>query len=121
MTLPASGLITLNNIKTEFGVSGSHRLLEFLASQGIVSTGTLNGFNVAIPSSPTLYISNFYGTTNPFYYFYTLAAGQFDSDFVLTTRATAAGWGGITQPLIAIININGTLGSSSYNGYAFDT
>jgi hypothetical protein len=63
MALPTSGPLTLADIQTEFGGSNPISLSEYYAGGGLVPSGT-TGTNGAVPSSGTISISNFYGTSN---------------------------------------------------------
>jgi hypothetical protein len=72
-----------------------------------------------IPSGP-ISLSDFYGKTGPFSFTYTLASGNFANNFDLSTALTGAGWNG-TSAIVATININGVLGSSSPTTYAFES
>lgn len=63
MPLPSSGPLSLNDIQTEFGGSNPISLSEYYAGGGLVPAGT-TGTNGAVPSSGTISISNFYGTSN---------------------------------------------------------
>lgn len=62
MTLPSSGPLTLANIQTEFGGSNPISLSEYYAGGSYVPAGT-SGTYGAVPSSGTISIRNFYGTT----------------------------------------------------------
>ena len=63
MTLPTSGPLTLANIQTEFGGSNPISLSEYYAGGGLVPSGTTGTYG-AVPSSGTISIQNFYGTSN---------------------------------------------------------
>ena len=63
MALPSSGPLTLANIQTEFGGSNPISLSEYYAGGGLVPPGTTGTYG-AVPSSGTISIRNFYGTTN---------------------------------------------------------
>jgi hypothetical protein len=63
MALPASGPLTLANIQTEFGGSNPISLSEYYAGGGLVPAGTTGTYG-AVPSSGTISIRNFYGTSN---------------------------------------------------------
>jgi len=63
MPLPSSGPLSLANIQTEFGGSNPISLSEYYAGGGLVPAGT-SGTNGPVPSSGTISISNFYGTSN---------------------------------------------------------
>jgi hypothetical protein len=62
MPLPSSGPLSLANIQTEFGGSNPISLSEYYAGGAYVPAGT-TGTNGAVPSSGTISISNFYGTS----------------------------------------------------------
>jgi len=62
MTLPSSGPLSIANIQTEYGGSDPVGLNEYYAGGTYVPTGT-SGVNGPIPSSGTIAISDFYGTT----------------------------------------------------------
>jgi hypothetical protein len=63
MALPTSGPLSLSDIQTEFGGTNPISLSEYYAGGGLVPAGT-SGTNGPVPSSGTISISNFYGTTN---------------------------------------------------------
>ena len=63
MTLPTSGPLSLSDIQTEFGGSNPISLDEYYAGGSYVPAGT-TGTNGAVPSSGTISINNFYGTTS---------------------------------------------------------
>lgn len=62
MPLPACGPLSLNQIQTEFGGSNPISLSEYYAGGGLVPAGT-SGTYGAVPSSGTISIRNFYGTS----------------------------------------------------------
>jgi hypothetical protein len=62
MALPSSGPLTLANIQTEFGGSNPISLNEYYAGGANVPAGT-SGTYGAVPSSGTISIRNFYGTS----------------------------------------------------------
>jgi hypothetical protein len=63
MPLPTSGPLSLNDIKGEFGGPTSPSLGDYYAGGTYVPAGT-SGTNGAVPSSGTISISNFYGTSS---------------------------------------------------------
>lgn len=63
MTLPSSGPLTLADIQGEFGGSNPISLSEYYAGGGLVPSGTTGTYG-AVPSSGTISIQNFYGTSN---------------------------------------------------------
>lgn len=62
MPLPSSGPLSLNDIQTEFGGSNPISINEYYAGGSFVAAGT-SGTYGAVPSSGTISIQNFYGTT----------------------------------------------------------
>lgn len=62
MTLPSSGPLSLADIQTEFGGSNPASLNEYYAGGSYVPAGT-SGTYGAVPSSGTISIQNFYGTS----------------------------------------------------------
>ena len=62
MAIPSSGAISLSTIQTEFGGSNPIGLNEYYAGGANVPAGT-SGTYGAVPSSGTISIRNFYGTT----------------------------------------------------------
>lgn len=62
MTLPTSGALTLADIQTEFGGSNPISLDEYYAGGSYVAAGT-SGTNGSVPSSGTISVWNFYGTS----------------------------------------------------------
>lgn len=63
MALPTSGPLSLSDIQGEFGGSNPISLNEYYAGGGLVPSGT-SGTNGPVPTSGTISISNFYGTSN---------------------------------------------------------
>lgn len=63
MPLPSSGPLSLNDIQTEFGGTNPISINEYYAGGSFVPAGT-SGTNGPVPSSGTISISNFYGTSN---------------------------------------------------------
>lgn len=63
MALQTSGPISLANIQTEFGGSNPISLSEYYAGGTYVGAGT-SGTNGAVPSSGTISLSKFYGTSS---------------------------------------------------------
>jgi hypothetical protein len=62
MPLPSSGPLTLSEIQTEFGGTNPISINEYYAGGANVPAGTTGTFG-AVPSSGTISIQNFYGTT----------------------------------------------------------
>ena len=63
MPLPSSGPLSLNDIKGEFGGPTSPSLGNYYAGGTYVPAGTTGTFG-AVPTSGTISIRNFYGTSN---------------------------------------------------------
>ena len=63
MAIPASGPLTMTTIQTEFGGSNPISLSEYYAGGGLVPAGTTGTYG-AVPSSGTISIQKFYGTSN---------------------------------------------------------
>lgn len=103
MTLPVFGNpISIDDLRTEFGVTGQRSLQDFYAGGGIVSAGTLGypngGSAVAIPSSGELSLNNFYGASAAFQL--TFSANEQDVD--LRSRLITAGWDQSTSVIVTI-------------------
>lgn len=63
MALQTSGAITLQNVQTEFGGSNPIGINEYYAGGSYVPSGT-SGTYGSVPSSGTISLQNFYGTTS---------------------------------------------------------
>lgn len=87
MTLPTSGPLSLSDIQGEFGGSNPISLNEYYAGGGLVPAGT-TGTNGAVPSSGTISISNFYGTSNQYVAFDDTSA----YDFVFSPMSALASY-----------------------------
>ncbi len=61
MPLPTSGTLTLNQIKTEFGATGTRGLTEFYRGGAFVANTSANA---GIPTSGQIDILDFYGASN---------------------------------------------------------
>lgn len=61
MALPSSGVLTLNDIQTEFGGTNPIDLSEYYRGGGLVPDSPLNA---AIPTSGVISVSDFYGSAN---------------------------------------------------------
>lgn len=66
MALPSSGALSLNDIQTEFGGTNPISLSEYYAGGANVPAGTTGTYG-AVPSSGTISIRNFYGTSKVVY------------------------------------------------------
>jgi len=98
MALPTSGPLSLNDIKGEFGGPASPSLGDYYAGGSYVPAGT-TGTNGAVPSSGTISISNFYGTSAVVI----SLTDQFAFDFSGGARTATTGYrltsGGLAQIL----------------------
>lgn len=63
MALPSSGPLALTDIQGEFGGANPIGMNEYYAGGGLVPAGT-SGTYGAVPSSGTISVQNFYGTSN---------------------------------------------------------
>jgi hypothetical protein len=61
MALPSSGVLTLNDIQTEFGGTNPIDLSDYYRGGGLVPD---SGLNAAIPTSGAISVSDFYGSAN---------------------------------------------------------
>ena len=113
MTLQAAGIISFGDIIKEFGGISPEHISNYYASGDPSSLVKLN--NTKIPKSGTIKWSDFYGAQTGFYTVLNLGTSH---NFNLANAARAAGWNGI-QPLFAIINLNGIIGSTSTSTPAF--
>lgn len=73
MALPTSGPLSLGNIQGEFGGSNPIALSEYYRGGGLVPNITANN---SIPTSGTIEVSDFYGTTAVVVSSYTLGRGD---------------------------------------------
>lgn len=97
MALPSSGALSLADIQGEFGGANPISLSEYYAGGGLVPAGT-SGTYGAVPSSGTISIQNFYGTSNAF----TFGINSSITNANLRTLAVNAGWNQ-SVPLVAVI------------------
>ena len=95
MPLPTSGPLSLNDIQTEFGGTNPISLNEYYAGGANVPAGT-SGTNGAVPSSGTISINNFYGTSKIVY--------RLDSDVYLDTALSPT-----DARVVFSVNSNGTV------------
>lgn len=106
MALPSSGPLTLADIQTEFGGSNPISLSEYYAGGSYVPAGT-SGTYGAVPSSGTISIQNFYGTSSVIVNF--------------TDHSVTASAGGYSEAGYAIFGAGGTIGKvyEQYNGGSY--
>jgi hypothetical protein len=95
MPLPTSGPLSLNDIQTEFGGTNPISLSEYYAGGANVPAGTTGTFG-AVPSSGTISIQNFYGTSKIVY--------RLDSDVYLDTALSPT-----DARVVFSVNSNGTV------------
>lgn len=103
MALQSSGLITLNNIQTEFGGSNPIALSEYYRGGAYVTTNNPN-----VPTSGIIRVSNFYGAVKQFAF---TNSSNLATPQDLRSMALAAGWNGTDAVLFtnnAIISSNTT-------------
>jgi hypothetical protein len=123
MPLPAPGVpLSLSQIQTEFGGTNPISLSEYYAGGGLVPSGT-SGTNGAVPSSGTISINNFYGTSAVVYrldsdvYIDTqLSPDDAQVDFFVNSNGTILATAGISFPFtLASYNwLTPTTGSTTY-------
>lgn len=87
MALPSSGPLSLSDIQGEFGGSNPIGLNEYYAGGSYVPAGTTGTYG-AVPSSGTISIQNFYGTSNVVI----SISDQYVVDFTGGGRAATAGY-----------------------------
>lgn len=133
MTLPSSGPLSLTDIQAEFGGSNPISLSEYYAGGAYVPAGT-SGTNGPVPSSGTISISNFYGTSNQYAAFDDTIANDFqfypnsayvqysilDNGYVTSTGNSSQQW---AFPTSAASNfeVYATLASGSVTSGTFNT
>lgn len=112
MTLPASGVITINNLRTEYA-STSGSLAAYYRGGSIVSA---NMASTGVPTSGAISLSNFYGQSTAF----NLAINDNTFNYNLRADAVAAGWDQV-RPLVCTVTINSGIyvASTSTGTYAF--
>lgn len=112
MTLPASGVITINNLRTEYA-STSGSLAAYYRGGSIVSA---NMASTGVPTSGAISLSNFYGQSTAF----NLTINANTYNYNLRAAAVAAGWDQV-RPLVCTVTINSGIyvGSTSTGAYAF--
>ena len=108
MALPSSGPLTLADIQTEFGGSNPISLNEYYAGGGRVPAGT-SGTYGAVPTSGTISIRNFYGTSNVQAYMVVTTSGASVSTSGNYKIATFTGSGTLT---VASLGADPTEGST---------
>ena len=101
MPLPSSGPLSLNDIQTEFGGTNPISLSEYYAGGANVPAGTTGTFG-AVPSSGTISIRNFYGTSK---IVYRLDSGTY-SDFAFAP---------LDAQTTLTVGSNGALDVSTFN------
>lgn len=103
MALPVSGPLSLSQIQGEFGGSNPISLSEYYRGGAFVTNN-----NTGVPTSGTIRIGNFYGTTKQFSF---TNSTNYSTPQNLRTLALAAGWNGSDALLVtnnAIFSSNTT-------------
>ena len=110
MPLPSSGPLTFTDIQTEFGGSNPIGLNEYYAGGGLVPAGT-SGTYGAVPSSGTISVQNFYGTT-------ATLPGQvvFSATSGSQTTFTWVAPAGVSKVSVVVVGTNGGQGSGGGSG-----
>jgi hypothetical protein len=135
MAIPASGPISLTTVQTEFGGSNPIGINEYYAGGGLVPAGT-SGTYGAVPSSGTISLRNFYGTSSVLYFFSQLFNGvnynsdaqpnpaytfgfpiAINNDLLLYTGPNNGSLGARTA---TIVTVNRTTGNVNYIKYLAD-
>jgi len=99
MAIPSSGPLTFSAIQTEFGGSNPIGLNEYYAGGANVPAGT-SGTYGAVPSSGTISVRNFYGTSD------ITPAGQIEYTRSISSGPTTLSWTcpvGVTSVSVLII------------------
>lgn len=102
MTLPTSGPLSLNDIKGEFGGPTSPSLGDYYAGGAYVPPGTTGTYG-AVPSTGTISIQNFYGTSAVITETQTVTVGNFTFKG-LTQWGFAAAFGSISDGTFGFIS-----------------
>jgi hypothetical protein len=93
MALQSSGIITLSDIQDELGGVNPISLSEYYRGGAYTTTN-----NTSVPTSGSISLSNFYGTTGLFSF--TISSNTQEAN--LSTLATAAGWDGSAAMSVTI-------------------
>lgn len=106
--LPTSGTITMDQIRNEFGASGSPDMAEYYRggtnAARVHSYGS--GHNTNIPTSGTIYMSNFYGAHRGWH----LVCGQYNI-------STTISYVGYSNSNASTQNVNfGSINPTNYRG-----
>jgi hypothetical protein len=103
MPIPNSGSLAFSAVQTEFGGSNPISMSEYYAGGARVPAGT-SGVNGAVPSSGTIAISKFYGTT--------AETVTISDEFISSTRV-ASGTAVSTYTLSSTGDINRTVNTNT--------
>ena len=117
MVMQTSGVISLQNIQTEFGGTNPIEFNEYYRGGALVPNTSLNA---GIAASGTINVGSFYGSQKSFVF--TRTYSEHFNGYILRDRALAAGWDGIA-PLQAYITLSAGYYMSAVNpsSYAFLT
>jgi hypothetical protein len=112
MSLPSSGTLTLNDIQNEFGGSNPIGLSEYYRGGTYVPNSPLT---TTIPTSGTIAVSNFYGTSKRIQVASTITGPT--TDYNVYTNRSPFYISGITD-LTVTVNSGVSVGSTSNGSYA---
>lgn len=114
MPIPGPGVaISIQTIATEFGGTVPHSLSEYYRGGGLVPNAPVNA---AIPTSGTISLSNFYGSSNQIPINLTIAGNTYTYD--VYSAAVANGYSPGISPVTVTVNPGVTVGSTSTGSYA---
>jgi hypothetical protein len=108
MPLPSSGPLSLNDIQTEFGGTNPISLSEYYAGGANVPAGTTGTYG-AVPSSGTISIRNFYGTSK--------AVFRLDAN----TYSDFGAMGILPAEVTFYVNSNGSVQATTFNSGIVDS
>jgi hypothetical protein len=116
MAIPSTGPLTLQAIQTEFGGTNPIGLNEYYAGGGLVPPGTTGTYG-AVPTSGTISIRNFYGTSNRVAVVLNISANTLNYDVYTQATANPSYIAGISD---VVVNISPAIyvGSASTGSYS---
>lgn len=114
MAIPGPGVaISIQTIATEFGGTVPHSLSEYYRGGGLVPNAPVNA---AIPTSGTIALSNFYGSSNQIPINLTITGNTYTYD--VYNAAVANGYSPGISPVTVTVNPGVIVGSASTGSYA---